>query len=38
MQVGMTPVGGTPAQFNALIRSERERWGAIIKARGIKAE
>jgi tripartite-type tricarboxylate transporter receptor subunit TctC len=38
IQVGMTPVGGTPAQFNALIRSERERWGAIIKARGIKAE
>ena len=38
MQVGMTPVGGTPGQFNALIRSERERWGAIIRARAIKAE
>lgn len=36
--VGMTPVGGTPEQFTALIRAERERWAGIIKARGIRVD
>lgn len=36
--VGMTPVGGTPQQFTALIRSEVERWRRLIKTRGIKVE
>ncbi len=38
VQVGMTPVGGTPQQFTGLIRSEVERWRGIIKARGIKVD
>jgi tripartite-type tricarboxylate transporter receptor subunit TctC len=36
--VGMTPVGGTPEQFTAMIRAERERWSKIIKARGISVQ
>jgi tripartite-type tricarboxylate transporter receptor subunit TctC len=35
---GMTPVGGTPETFTAFIRSENERWGKVVKARGIKIE
>jgi tripartite-type tricarboxylate transporter receptor subunit TctC len=38
IQVGMTPVGGSPQQFTALIRSDVERWRKIIKARGIKVD
>ena len=36
--LGMTPVGGTPEQFAATIRRDTERWGKIIKERGIKIE
>ena len=36
--VGMTTVGGTPEQFAATIRRDTERWGNIIKRRGIKIE
>lgn len=35
---GLVPVGGTSAQFDALIRSEITRWGRVIRERGIKAE
>jgi tripartite-type tricarboxylate transporter receptor subunit TctC len=35
---GLVPVGGTAEQFDAHIRAEIERWGRVIKARGIKAE
>ena len=35
---GMTPAGGTPEQFAALIRSDSERWGRIIRQRGVKIE
>ena len=35
---GMLIVGGSPEQFTAHIRREYERWGAIIKARGIKVD
>jgi tripartite-type tricarboxylate transporter receptor subunit TctC len=38
IQIGMTPVGGPPQQFTALIRSDVERWRKIIKARGIKVD
>lgn len=38
VQVGMTPVGGTPQEFTGLVRSEVERWRGIIKARGIKVD
>jgi tripartite-type tricarboxylate transporter receptor subunit TctC len=35
---GLTPVGGTPEQFTALIRDDTARWAKVIKTRGIKAE
>jgi tripartite-type tricarboxylate transporter receptor subunit TctC len=35
---GLLPVGGSPADFDAHIRREMERWSRVIKARGIKAE
>jgi len=36
--VGMTTVGGSPEQFAATIRRDTERWGNIIKQRGITIE
>jgi tripartite-type tricarboxylate transporter receptor subunit TctC len=36
--LGATPVGSTPEELGAFIRSEYEKWGPIIKAAGIKAE
>jgi tripartite-type tricarboxylate transporter receptor subunit TctC len=30
--------GGTPEQFALLIKSERERWGKVVKAANIKPE
>jgi tripartite-type tricarboxylate transporter receptor subunit TctC len=35
---GVEFVGGTPAEAEAFVRSERERWGRIIKASGMKAD
>jgi tripartite-type tricarboxylate transporter receptor subunit TctC len=35
---GATPVGGTPAEFAALIESDRKRYGQIIRDRKITAE
>jgi len=37
-QLGAEPVGSAPAEFAAFIRSEHERWGKIIRERGIKPE
>jgi tripartite-type tricarboxylate transporter receptor subunit TctC len=34
---GMEVLGGTPAQFADIIRSETERWGKIVRAAGAKA-
>ena len=34
---GMEVLGGTPAQFADVIRSETERWGKIVRAAGAKA-
>ena len=34
---GMEILGGTPAQFAEVIRSETERWGRIVRAAGAKA-
>jgi tripartite-type tricarboxylate transporter receptor subunit TctC len=31
-------VGGTPQQFDAFIKSELQRWPAVVKAAGIKPE
>jgi tripartite-type tricarboxylate transporter receptor subunit TctC len=35
---GAIPVGSTPEQFDVVIRKDIARWGAVIKAAGIKAE
>jgi tripartite-type tricarboxylate transporter receptor subunit TctC len=35
---GFEPVGGTPAEFGAYIKSEIAKWGRVIKAAGIKPE
>jgi len=34
---GAEPVGNTPEQFGAFIKSEIEKWGKVIRAAGIKA-
>lgn len=36
--LGAEPVGSAPAPFAAFLRTEHERWGAIIRERGIKSE
>ena len=33
---GIEPVGSTPGEFAAHIRSEREKWGKVIKSAGIQ--
>jgi tripartite-type tricarboxylate transporter receptor subunit TctC len=38
LMLGATPIGSPPEQFAALIRSEYEKWGPIIKAAGIRGE
>jgi len=35
---GMTPVGGTPRRFGALVQSELKRWPRVVAAAGIKAD
>jgi tripartite-type tricarboxylate transporter receptor subunit TctC len=35
---GLLPVGGSPADFDAHIKREMDRWSKVIRARGIKAE
>ena len=37
-KVGMTPAGGTPEDFANVIRRDTERWGRIIRERGIKVQ
>jgi tripartite-type tricarboxylate transporter receptor subunit TctC len=38
VQLGMEPVGSTPEQFDALIRSEIEKWAEVVKASGARAD
>jgi tripartite-type tricarboxylate transporter receptor subunit TctC len=35
---GVTPAGGTPEQFQALIKSDIERWRKVVERAGIKVE
>ena len=35
---GMLPVGGTPAQFAALLKSEDEKWRRVVLDRGLAAK
>ena len=37
-QLGARVLGGTPGDLDALIRSERARWGQVIRDAGIKPE
>jgi tripartite-type tricarboxylate transporter receptor subunit TctC len=36
--LGLTPLGGSPADFRRLIADEVEKWGKVVKFAGIKAE
>jgi tripartite-type tricarboxylate transporter receptor subunit TctC len=36
--IGMEALPGTPAQFLALARAESRRWGAVIRAAGIRLD
>lgn len=38
IQLGSQPVGGSPEFFARHMRDESERWGALIRSAGIKAE
>jgi tripartite-type tricarboxylate transporter receptor subunit TctC len=38
VDLGAAPIGSSPSEFSAFIRTEYEKWGPIIKAAGIKAE
>jgi tripartite-type tricarboxylate transporter receptor subunit TctC len=35
---GNEPIGGTPEEFAALIKSESQKWGAVVKKADIKPE
>ena len=37
-KVGGEPVGSTPEEFGAFIRSETQKWGAAVKQAGLKPE
>ena len=36
--VGATPIGGTPADLSKHLASEIVKWGAVVKAAGIKSQ
>ena len=36
--LGIIPVGGTPAELTATMRADQARWGAVIKAKGIRLD
>ena len=38
LALGATPIGSAPEEFAALIRSDYEKWGTIIKAAGTRGE
>jgi tripartite-type tricarboxylate transporter receptor subunit TctC len=37
-QLGMEPVGSTPEEYDAVIRSEIDKWSRVVKAANIKIE
>ena len=38
LQIGLDPVGGTPASLADFEKKERAKWGPVIKAAGLKGE
>jgi tripartite-type tricarboxylate transporter receptor subunit TctC len=38
VSLGMEPVGSTPDEYNALIRSEIDKWQGVVKKAGIKLD
>ena len=38
LQIGFEPAGGTPGELAAFEKREREKWGPLIKAAGLKAD
>ena len=38
LQIGFEPAGGTPQELAAFETSEREKWGPLIKAAGLKGD
>jgi tripartite-type tricarboxylate transporter receptor subunit TctC len=38
VELGGTPIGGTPAEFGKLVADATEKWGKVIKFAGVKAE
>jgi tripartite-type tricarboxylate transporter receptor subunit TctC len=38
LQIGLDPVGGTPASLTGFEKKERAKWGPVIKAAGLKGE
>lgn len=37
-ELGFFPVGNTPEQFAALVRADYEKWGRVVRGRGIKPD
>lgn len=37
-EIGLDPVGSTPEEFDAYIRTEIAKWTPIVKASGAKAD
>ena len=38
LQIGLDPMGGTPASLAEFEKKERAKWGPVIKAAGLKGE
>ena len=38
VELGFDPIGGSPAEFAALIAAEMDKWGKVIKAAGVKLD
>jgi tripartite-type tricarboxylate transporter receptor subunit TctC len=36
--LGLEPAGGTPAEFGAFLKNEREKWARVVKLSGAKVE
>ena len=38
MELGATPLGGTPEQMGTHVRAEAARWAEVVRKQGIRAE